>query len=64
GKEETVKEAKTPRRGIRLSLVLAFLGVMVVTVPVIYPMPFPASLILIGLGGTVIALALFLLFAL
>jgi hypothetical protein len=47
-----------------LSLFVAFLGCVVVTVPVLYPLTEPAPLLLIGSGVTVIALGCFLFFSL
>ena len=66
GKEETmatmseVKQANLPRL---LSLFIAFLGCVVVAVPVMFPLTNPAPLILVGSGVTVVALGVFLFFS-
>jgi hypothetical protein len=54
------KKSNVPRL---LSLFVAFLGCVVVTVPIMYSLGNPAPLILIGSGVTVIALGLFLFFS-
>lgn len=46
-----------------LSLFVAFLGCVVVAVPLLYPLTEPAPLLLIGSGVTVVALAGFLFFS-
>ncbi|MFI5339245.1 MAG: hypothetical protein ACHQ7N_05355 [Candidatus Methylomirabilales bacterium] len=46
-----------------LSLFIAFLGCVVVAVPIMFPLTNPAPLILIGSGVTVVALGLFLFFS-
>ena len=57
---EVEKKSNLPRL---LSLVVAFLGCVVVAVPIIFQLATPAPLILIGSGVTVIALGLFLFFS-
>ena len=42
---------------------IAFLGSVVVAVPIIFPLTNPAPLILIGSGVTVVALGVFLFFS-
>jgi uncharacterized membrane protein YccC len=46
-----------------LSLFIAFVGCVVVSVPILFPLANPALLILIGSGVTVIALGVFLFFS-
>ncbi|MBI4735202.1 MAG: hypothetical protein HY766_03950 [candidate division NC10 bacterium] len=46
-----------------ISLFIAFLGCVVVAVPIIFPLANPAPLILIGSGVTVVALGVFLFFS-
>jgi len=46
-----------------LSLFIAFVGCVVVAVPILFPMANPAILIIIGSGVTVIALGVFLFFS-
>ena len=57
---EMEKKSNLPRL---LSLVVAFLGCVVVAVPILFQLTTPAPLILIGSGVTVIALGLFLFFS-
>jgi hypothetical protein len=54
------KKANLPRL---ISLIIAFVGCVVVAVPVFYPLMNPAPLILIGSGVAVVALGLFLFFS-
>lgn len=54
------KKSNVPRL---LSLFIAFVGCVVVAVPIIFPLANPAPLILIGSGVTVVALAVFLFFS-
>ncbi len=46
-----------------LSLIIAFVGCVVVAVPILFPLANPALLIIIGSGVTVIALGVFLFFS-
>jgi uncharacterized membrane protein len=46
-----------------LSLFIAFLGCVVVVVPIVFPLTNPAPLILIGSGVAVVALGVFLFFS-
>jgi hypothetical protein len=46
-----------------LSLFIAFVGCVVVAVPILFPMANPAILIIVGSGVTVIALGVFLFFS-
>jgi hypothetical protein len=46
-----------------MTLFLAFIGCVVVVVPMLYPLTQPIPLILIGSGITVLALASFLFFS-
>jgi len=46
-----------------LSLFIAFVGCVVVAVPILFPLANPALLILVGSGVTVIALGVFLFFS-
>ena len=62
-KEKAMAEAKKPNLPRLLSLFVAFLGCVVVAVPIIFPLTNPAPLILIGSGVTVVALGLFLFFS-
>ena len=55
-----VKKSNVPRL---ISLFIAFLGCVVVVVPIVFPLTNPAPLILIGSGVTVVALGLFLFFS-
>ena len=61
--EETMAEAKKSNLPRLISLFIAFLGSVVVAVPIIFPLTNPAPLILIGSGITVIALGIFLFFS-
>lgn len=54
------KKSNLPRL---ISLFIAFLGCVVVAVPIIFPLANPAPLILIGSGVTVVALGVFLFFS-
>jgi hypothetical protein len=63
GEEETMAEAKKSNLPRLLSLFIAFVGCVVVAVPIIFPLANPAPLILIGSGVTVVALAVFLFFS-
>lgn len=56
-------EAKKTNLPRLISLFIAFLGCVVVTVPIVFPLTNPAPLILIGSGVTVVALGLFLFFS-
>lgn len=56
-------EAKKSNLPRLISLVIAFLGSVVVAVPIIFPLANPAPLILVGSGITVVALGLFLFFS-
>jgi hypothetical protein len=56
-------EAKKSNLPRLLSLFIAFVGCVVVAVPIIFPLANPAPLILIGSGVTVVALAVFLFFS-
>ncbi len=49
--------------GRLLSLFVAFLGCVVVAVPILFTMANPAPMILVGSGVTVLALGLFLFFS-
>lgn len=62
-KEITMAEAKKSNLPRLLSLFIAFLGCVVVAVPIMFPLTNPAPLILIGSGVTVVALGLFLFFS-
>jgi len=62
-KEKAMAEVKKPNLARLLSLFVAFLGCVVVAVPIIFPLTNPAPLILIGSGVTVVALGLFLFFS-
>jgi hypothetical protein len=62
-KEKAMAEAKKPNLPRLLSLFVAFLGCVVVAVPIIFPLANPAPLILIGSGVTVVALGVFLFFS-
>ena len=55
------KKSNVPRL---LSLFVAFLGCVVVTVPMVFPLAAPIPLTLFGCGLTTVALALFLFFSL
>jgi hypothetical protein len=61
--EETMAEAKKSNLPRLISLFIAFLGSVVVAVPIMFPLANPAPLILIGSGITVIALGIFLFFS-
>lgn len=63
GTEETMAEAKKSNLPRLISLFIAFLGCVVVAVPIIFPLANPAPLILIGSGVTVVALGVFLFFS-
>lgn len=54
------KKGNLPRM---ISLFIAFLGCVVVAVPILFPLANPAPLILVGSGVTVVALGLFLVFS-
>ncbi|MBI3087175.1 MAG: hypothetical protein HYY88_15845 [candidate division NC10 bacterium] len=56
-------EAKKSNLPRLISLFIAFLGCVVVAVPIIFPLANPAPLILIGSGVTVVALGVFLFFS-
>ncbi len=56
-------EAKKSNLPRLISLFIAFLGSVVGAVPIMFPLANPALLILIGSGVTVIALGIFLFFA-
>lgn len=56
-------EAKKSNLPRLISLFIAFLGSVVVAVPIIFPLVNPAPLILIGSGVTVVALGVFLFFS-
>jgi len=56
-------DGKTPNPRRLICLFIAFLGCIVVALPILYDMASPAPLILIGSGVTVVALALFLFFS-
>ncbi|MBI2001531.1 MAG: hypothetical protein HYT85_13415 [candidate division NC10 bacterium] len=56
-------EAKKSNLARLISLFIAFLGCVVVAVPIIFPLANPAPLILIGSGVTVVALGVFLFFS-
>ncbi len=56
-------EAKKSNLPRLLSLFIAFVGCVVVAVPIIFPLTNPAPLILVGSGLTVVALAVFLFFS-
>jgi protein-S-isoprenylcysteine O-methyltransferase Ste14 len=62
-KEKAMAEAKKPNLARLLSLFVAFLGCVVVAVPIMFPLTNPAPLILVGSGVTVLALGLFLFFS-
>jgi hypothetical protein len=57
---EAKEKSNLPRL---VSLFIAFLGCVVVAVPLVFPLTNPAPLILIGSGVTVVALGLFLFFS-
>ena len=54
---------RTPNHRRLICLFIAFLGCVVVALPILYDLAPPAPLILIGSGVTVVALALFLFFS-
>jgi hypothetical protein len=56
-------DEKKPNFPRLLSLFVAFLGCVVVAVPMLFPLTNPAPLILIGSGVTVVALGVFLFFS-
>jgi hypothetical protein len=56
-------DEKKPNLPRLLSLFVAFLGCVVVAVPIMFPLTNPAPLILIGSGVTVVALGVFLFFS-
>lgn len=56
-------EAKKGNLPRLISLFIAFLGCVVVAVPILFPLTNPAPLILVGSGVTVVALGLFLFFS-
>ena len=56
-------EKKESNVGRLLSLFVAFLGCVVVAVPILFTLTNPAPMILIGSGVTVVALGLFLFFS-
>ena len=56
-------EAKKSNLPRLISLFIAFLGSVVVAVPIMFSLATPAPLILIGSGVTVIALGIFLFFS-
>ena len=56
-------EAKKSNLPRLIWLFIAFLGSVVVAVPIMFPLANPALLILIGSGVTVIALGIFLFFS-
>ena len=56
-------DKQQPNLARLLSLFVAFLGCVVVAVPIMFPLTNPAPLILIGSGVTVVALGLFLFFS-
>lgn len=56
-------DEKKPNLPRLLSLFVAFLGCVIVTVPILFQLTTPAPLILIGSGVTVVALGVFLFFS-
>jgi uncharacterized RDD family membrane protein YckC len=63
-KESTMAEEKKKVSLARLlSLFIAFVGCVVVAVPILFPLANPVLLILLGSGVTVIALGVFLFFS-
>ncbi len=56
-------DAKTPNPRRLICLFIAFLGSVIMSLPILYDLAPPAPLILIGSGVTVVALALFLYFS-
>jgi hypothetical protein len=56
-------DEKKPNLPRLLSLFVAFLGCVVVAVPILFQLTTPAPLILIGSGVTVVALGVFLFFS-
>ena len=62
-KAERVADAKTPNHRRLICLFIAFLGCVVMALPILYDLTPPAPLILIGSGVSVVALSLFLFFS-
>ena len=58
-----VAEASKPSMSRLLSLFVAFLGVVVTSVPFLFSVGEPVPLILVGSGVTVLALGVFLFFS-
>ncbi len=61
--EMKMAEVKTTNLPRLLSLFVAFLGCVVVAVPVLFNLSSPVPMVLIGSGVTVVALGLFLFFS-